>query len=178
MSLCCFYWIIFCLENTIRKSRGKVLNFSFQLIYEPSRINVRKHRQTDGQTDRHQTVALCFSLRTSMASVTSVHSNDGDRLHRGCISPQWRGFWLHPAGAKTGRPKGVGHTPAPLKSVQWHRNYGDRGVHCTPPSSGLVPPVPPPSQRCDLCQNFKQTTLTTRLYKVRTNLYPPLAKTF
>jgi len=39
-----------------------------------------------------------------------------------------------------------------------------------PPSSGLVPPVPP-SQRCGLCQNFKQTTLTTRLYKVRTNLY-------
>ena len=31
----------------------------------------------------------------------------------------------------------------------------------------------PPSQRCGLCQNFKQTTLTTRLYKVRTNLYPP-----
>ena len=135
-------------------------------------------RRTDRQTDRHQTVALCFSLRTCMASVTSVHSNDGDRLHRGCISPQWRGFWLHPAGAKTGRPKGVGHTPAPLKSVQWHRNYGDRGVHCTPPSSGLVPPVPPPSQRCDLCQNFKQTTLTTRLYKVRTNLYPTLTKTF
>ena len=41
-----------------------------------------------------------------------------------------------------------------------------------PSSSGLVPPVPP-SQRCGLCQNFKQTTLTTRLYKVRTNLYPP-----
>jgi len=39
-------------------------------------------------------------------------------------------------------------------------------------TSGLVPPAPP-SQRCGLCQNFKQTTLTTRLYKVRTNLYPP-----
>ena len=38
-------------------------------------------------------------------------------------------------------------------------------------SSGLVLPVPP-SQRCGLCQNFKQTTLTTRLHKVRTNLYP------
>jgi len=29
------------------------------------------------------------------------------------------------------------------------------------------------SQRFGLCQNFKQTNLTTRLYKVRTNLYPP-----
>jgi len=52
--------------------------------------------------------------------------------------------------------------------MQWRRNYGD----IVPPSSGLVLPVPP-SQRCGLCQNFKQTTLTTRLYKVRTNLYPP-----
>jgi len=34
-------------------------------------------------------------------------------------------------------------------------------------------PLYPPSQRRDLCQNFKQTTLTTRLYKVRTNLYLP-----
>ena len=33
-------------------------------------------------------------------------------------------------------------------------------------------PLYPPSQACGLCQNFKQTTLTTRLYKVRTNLYP------
>jgi len=44
--------------------------------------------------------------------------------------------------------------------------------YIVPPSSGLVPTVPP-SQRCGLCQNFKQTTLTSRLYKVRTNLYPP-----
>jgi len=44
-----------------------------------------------------------------------------------------------------------------------------------PPSSRLVPLVPP-SQRCGLCQTFKQTTLTTRLYKVRTNLYPHLRK--
>ena len=52
------------------------------------------------------------------------------------------------------------------------------GVTLYPPSSGLVPPVSP-SQRCGLCQNFKQTTLTTRLYKVRTNLHPPpLTKTF
>ena len=43
-----------------------------------------------------------------------------------------------------------------------------------PPSSGIVPP--PPSQRCGSCQNFKQTTLTTRLYKVRTNLCPHLRK--
>ena len=63
-----------------------------------------------------------------MASVTSVHSNDGDRLHRGCISPQWRGFWLHPAGAKTGRPKGVGHTPpaqkCPVASELWGQGGG------------------------------------------------------
>jgi len=39
-------------------------------------------------------------------------------------------------------------------------------------------PLYSPSQRCGLCQNFKQTTLTTRLYKVRTNLYPSLTKTF
>jgi len=45
-----------------------------------------------------------------------------------------------------------------------------------PTRSGLVPPVPP-SQRCGLCQNFKQTTLTTRLYKVRTICTPPLTKT-
>jgi len=55
--------------------------------------------------------------------------------------------------------------------AQWRRNYEDRG-YIVPPSSGLVPPVPP-SQRCGLCQIFKQTTLTTRLYKVLTNLYPP-----
>ena len=52
-----------------------------------------------------------------------------------------------------------------------------KGGTLYPPSSGLVPLVPP-SQRCGLCQYFKQTTLTTRLYKVRTNLYPPLTKTF
>jgi len=51
------------------------------------------------------------------------------------------------------------------------------GGYIVPPSSGLVPSVPP-SQRCGLCQNFKQTTLTTRLYKVRTNLYPHLRKRF
>ena len=50
-----------------------------------------------------------------------------------------------------------------------------QGGYIVPPSSGLVPPVPP-SQRCGLSQNFKQTTLTTRLYKVRTNLYPHLRK--
>jgi len=37
-------------------------------------------------------------------------------------------------------------------------------------------PLYPPSERCGLCQNFKQTTLTTRLYKVRTNLYPHLRR--
>ena len=61
--------------------------------------------------------------------------------------------------------------------AQWRRNYGDRGLHCNPQVQDLYP-LYPPSQRCGLCQNFKQTTLTTRLYKVRTNLYPPLTKTF
>ena len=50
-----------------------------------------------------------------------------------------------------------------------------QGVHCTPQVQDLYP-LYPPSQRCGLCQNFKQTTLTTRLYKVRTNLYPHLRK--
>jgi len=36
---------------------------------------------------------------------------------------------------------------------------GTAGYIVPPPSSGLVPPVPFPSQRCGLCQNFKQTTL-------------------
>ena len=54
--------------------------------------------------------------------------------------------------------------------AQWRRNYEERG-YIAPPSSGLVPPGPP-SQRCGLCQIFKQTTLTTRLYKVLTNLCP------
>jgi len=49
---------------------------------------------------------------------------------------------------------------------------GQGGGTLYAPSSGLVPPVIP-SQSCGLRQNFKQTTLTTRLYKVRTNLYPP-----
>jgi len=57
---------------------------------------------------------------------------------------------------------------------QWRRNYGDRGVHCTPPQvQDLYGPLYPPSQRYGLCQNFKQTTLTTRLYKFRTDLNPP-----
>ena len=61
---------------------------------------------------------------------------------------------------------------------QWRQNYGDRGVHCTPQVQDLYP-LSPPSQRCCFCQNFKQTTLTTRLYKVCTNLYPPpLTKKF
>ena len=57
----------------------------------------------------------------------------------------------------------------PVASELW----GQGGYIVPTPSSGLVPPAPP-SQRCGLCQNFKQTILTTRLYKVRTNLYPPL----
>jgi len=59
--------------------------------------------------------------------------------------------------AYTRRP---GHAPFPV-------------AHIVPPSSGLVPGLYHPSQRCGLCQNFKQTTLTTILYQVRTNLYPP-----
>ena len=55
-------------------------------------------------------------------------------------------------------------TTATVASELW-----GQGGTLYPPSSGLVPP----SQRCGLCQKFKQTTLTTRLYKVRTNLYPP-----
>ena len=52
-----------------------------------------------------------------------------------------------------------------------------QGVHCTAQVQDLYP-LYLPSQRCGLCQNFKQTTLTTRLHKVRTKLYPPLTKTF
>jgi len=55
---------------------------------------------------------------------------------------------------------------------QCRRNYGDRG-YIVPPSSGLVPLYPQVKDAA-----FKQTTLTTRLYKVRTNLYRPLTKTF
>jgi len=47
-----------------------------------------------------------------------------------------------------------------------------QGVHCSPQVQDLYP-MYPPSQRCGLCQNFKQTILTTGLYNVRTNLYPP-----
>jgi len=52
-----------------------------------------------------------------------------------------------------------------------------QGVHCSPQVQDLYP-MYPPSQRCGICKNFKQTILTTRLYNVRTNLYPPLTKTF
>ena len=50
---------------------------------------------------------------------------------------------------------------------------GTGGVHCAHPQVQDLYPLYPPSQRCGLCQNFNQTTLTTRLYKVRTNLYTP-----
>ena len=49
--------------------------------------------------------------------------------------------------------------------MQWRWNYGNREVHCTPQVQDLYS-LYPPSQRCGLCQNFKQTTLTTTLYKV------------
>ena len=47
------------------------------------------------------------------------------------------------------------------------------GGYIVPPRLQDLYPLYPPSQRCGLCQNFKQTTLATRLCKVRTNLYPP-----
>ena len=60
-----------------------------------------------------------------------------------------------------------GNTPA-----QWRRNYGDSLT------GGNI--VPAKFRTCTLqvkdaayVKNFKQTTLTTRLYMVRTNLYPP-----
>ena len=114
----------------------------------------------------------------------------GTRRRRRPTPPRWErrrpappgacGNWLnarsphlastHDNASSTLRP------PAPR--LQWRRNYGDRGgVHCTLQVQDLYP-LYPPSQRCGLCQNFKQTTLTTRLYKDRTNLYPPLTKTF
>ena len=77
----------------------------------------------------------------------------------GPIVPRWELSWLScdvpmwlQAGTQTGLAPSI-WSPAVASEL----------------SSGLVPP----SQRCGLCQNFKQTTLTTRLYKVRTNLYPP-----
>ena len=69
-------------------------------------------------------------------------------------------------------PRPQRETATASGDFQWRRNYGDRGVHCTPQVQDLYP-LYPPSQRCGVCQNFKQTTLTTTLYKVRTNLYPP-----
>jgi len=64
------------------------------------------------------------------------------------------------------------------------RNISDSGVGTMGSGDTLYPqvqdlyPLYLPSQRCGLCQNFKQTTLAARFYKVRTNLYPPLTKTF
>jgi len=58
---------------------------------------------------------------------------------------------------------------------QWRRNYGTGEEYIVPQAQYLYP-LCPSSQRCGLCQNFKQTTLATRLYKVRTNLYPHLRK--
>jgi len=60
--------------------------------------------------------------------------------------------------------------------LEWGSGLGTMGT-----AGYIVPPkfrTCTPNQRCGLCQNFQQTTLTTRLYKVFTNLYPPLTKTF
>jgi len=58
--------------------------------------------------------------------------------------------------------------------IQWRRNYRDKGVHCTPKFRTCSPCTPKSKMR--LMSKFKQTILTTRLYKVRTNLYPHLRK--
>jgi len=60
-----------------------------------------------------------------------------------------------------------GRKPTVAASELW----GQRGTLYLPKFRTCTPV--PPSQRCGLCRNFKQTTLTTRLYKVRTDLYPP-----
>jgi len=72
-------------------------------------------------------------------------------------------------------PVASAHLCSLCRTGQCRRNYGDRGVHCTPQVQDLYP-LYPPNQRCGLCQNFNQTTSSTRLYKVRTNLYPHLRK--
>ena len=51
--------------------------------------------------------------------------------------------------------------------------WGQGGTLYPPQVQDLYGPLYPPSQRYGLCQNFKQTTLTTRLYKFRTDLNPP-----
>jgi len=82
----------------------------------------------------------------------------------------------------SGRPQDAGITQ-PSSSSQLEQRmittpmaselWGQGGGHCTPQVQDFTP-LYLPSQRCGLCHNFKQTTLTTRLYKVRTNLYTPL----
>jgi len=61
---------------------------------------------------------------------------------------------------------------------QWRRNYGDRGGTLYPQVQDLYPCTTQVKDAAFVKKNLKQTTLTTRLYKVRTNLYPPLTKTF
>jgi len=63
----------------------------------------------------------------------------------------------------------------PLVKYNGVGTMGTRGYIVSPQVQDLYP-LYLPSQRCGLCQNFKQTTLTTRFYKVRTNLYPHLRK--
>jgi len=61
-------------------------------------------------------------------------------------------------------------------ATQSRRNYsvwGQAGGTLYLPPVWDLYPLYPPSQRCGLCQNFKQTTLTTRSYKILTSLYPP-----
>ena len=91
-------------------------------------------------------------------------------VRRPCSS---RSMYLLPAGSTAANP------PQRYAAAGWDRRTVSGvgtmgtagGVHCTPQVQDLYP-LYLPSQRCGLCQNFKQTILTTRLYKVRTNLYP------
>ena len=49
---------------------------------------------------------------------------------------------------------------------------GTEEVHCTPVSSGLVP-LYPQVKDAAYVKILSKPTLTTRLYKLSTNLYPP-----
>jgi len=68
-------------------------------------------------------------------------------------------------------------SPSPVISSSGVGTTGTGG-YIVPPKFRTCTPCTPKS-KMRLMSNFKQTTLTTRLYKVRTNLYlPPLTKTF
>jgi len=92
------------------------------------------------------------------AAATSLQHREGltPLLRRIDCFVSWRVPWL----AESIVQGVLGAKPAMHHWViggQWRRNYRDRGVHCTPQVQDLYP-LYPPSQRCGLCQNFKQTT--------------------